>query len=269
MWPNTERRPVEKPYVDAIPDADRISFTNQRDGLVTTTVLAWTVQVNDVAMFIAHLEAYTELSPTLSLLKLHHRFGQGSLNLPRLPMELLIEIEGYIIAEVRAAKLEDCRREYDCFMHTCNGAEHLDSEEFDEVIVPVLKEHAETCEACSHDEPERCTTLSECKAEINEWVWDCGFTDNNWRHDPYEQRWMQRTKSLVGARRATPGSMEQVRLTFSAYSVCWNRLTNTVATISIRPRSVRQPCVDGLRHHLSHQSIRLRRSAVCGASESR
>lgn len=76
------------------------------------------------------MEAYNEVLPTINTLRLCNRFGRGDhAIISKLPIELLSEIELYIIEDTRA----ECRKEwsalYSCWRNKCLPTDHFTKNE--------------------------------------------------------------------------------------------------------------------------------------------
>jgi hypothetical protein len=69
----------------------------------------------------AHLEAYMKTRPAINALRLCHRFGTGPhCYINKLPVELIGEIEKYVVAPARVEALETWSSEYKCFELRCD-----------------------------------------------------------------------------------------------------------------------------------------------------
>ncbi|KAK5136084.1 hypothetical protein LTR08_004134 [Meristemomyces frigidus] len=91
--------------------------------------LAWALPV-DVVEFGAHLEAYVNLQPTLSMLRLCNRLGQGpDAAITRLPIELVDQIEASLLHDECQKTRPVWHTTYECYSLECEPIDHLDSYE--------------------------------------------------------------------------------------------------------------------------------------------
>lgn len=78
----------------------------------------------------ARLAAYVLLLPTITALRLCNRFGKGpQATVAKLPVELLNEIEKYLIEDKRAQLYEEWFSQFKCYETQCSPADHFDKEQ--------------------------------------------------------------------------------------------------------------------------------------------
>ncbi|KAI6793218.1 hypothetical protein KC332_g12521 [Hortaea werneckii] len=98
------------------------------------TTVAWAVPVK-VEVLGAHLEAYINLQPTINTLRMCHRFGKGNdVAITRLPVELLSEVEEYLVARERRKTRKAWNADFRCFQLKCQRKDHFTQSELDEVV---------------------------------------------------------------------------------------------------------------------------------------
>lgn len=161
--------------------------------------LAWSVDV-PVETLGAHLQAYVELQPTINTLRLCNRFGQGpQAAITRLPVELVAEIEGYLMDNERAKQLDNWSKDFKCFQGLCKPIDHLsDSEQ-----VGIWRDLFDECDycggrGCSGSGPE--TELNERQRKalenfLEDMMQDEGPEDSSWfmEHENRMTRWQGKT----------------------------------------------------------------------------
>ena len=77
----------------------------------------------------AHLQAYADLQPVLTTLRLCNRFGKGDhAVVSQLPVELINTIEGYLIDNARFRLRQDWSESFMCWKNSCSPSDHLTSE---------------------------------------------------------------------------------------------------------------------------------------------
>ncbi|KAF1963081.1 hypothetical protein CC80DRAFT_487488 [Byssothecium circinans] len=83
--------------------------------------LAWTVPVN-VVRLAANLQAYSNLLPAVTSLRLIHRFGDGALS--KLPQEVLEMVIDEAQRSERVMTLPQVKKQYACFRGICENKQH-------------------------------------------------------------------------------------------------------------------------------------------------
>lgn len=92
---------------------------------------AWAVPVK-VEQLGAHLEAYVNLQPTLTTLRLCNRFGYGEkVFITRLPVELVKNIEDCLMSEEREKTRKEWAADLRCFEHRCEPKDHLSPDDWE------------------------------------------------------------------------------------------------------------------------------------------
>lgn len=94
---------------------------DQNTTIRTTTAVTWAIQVHIVKLG-AHLETYSELQPVFTALRLCHRFGEGeNAFVHRLSVELILKVEEWLTADLRASKIPDWETDFECYEGRCRG----------------------------------------------------------------------------------------------------------------------------------------------------
>ena len=93
--------------------------------------LAWVVPVEATALA-ASLEAYANMDPAITTLRLAHRFGRGSLS--KIPVEILEMIVDQAQQSERLQTSPFWRKTFACFRGICTDAQHYDKNEWHGVI---------------------------------------------------------------------------------------------------------------------------------------
>ncbi|KAI7461679.1 hypothetical protein KC357_g8677 [Hortaea werneckii] len=97
------------------------------------TTVAWAVPVK-VEVLGAHLEAYINLQPTINTLRMCHRFGKGdNVAITRLPVELLSEVEEYLVARERRKTRKAWNADFRCFQLKCQKRDHFSESELNDM----------------------------------------------------------------------------------------------------------------------------------------
>lgn len=88
-------------------------------------IFTWAVPVK-VERLGAHLEAYANLQPTLTMLRLCNQFGRGDeAAITRLPVELVKNVEDHLMSEERKKTRKEWTADLRCFENTCEPRDHL------------------------------------------------------------------------------------------------------------------------------------------------
>ncbi|KAI6794798.1 hypothetical protein KC363_g8421 [Hortaea werneckii] len=97
------------------------------------TTVAWAVPVK-VEVLGAHLEAYINLQPIINTLRMCHRFGKGdNVAVTRLPVELLSEVEEYLVARERRKTRKAWNADFRCFQLKCQKRDHFSEPELNDM----------------------------------------------------------------------------------------------------------------------------------------
>ncbi|KAF7195747.1 hypothetical protein HII31_02882, partial [Pseudocercospora fuligena] len=94
--------------------------------MATTTIdFAWAMPV-DIVQLGAHLEAYDTVQPMINTLRLCNRFGRGDkAAITKLPVELVLRVEEYLMIEERVKLLNAWATDLRCWKGQCRPIEHM------------------------------------------------------------------------------------------------------------------------------------------------
>lgn len=96
-----------------------------------TNSLRWAIPV-PVEVLGAHFNAYVELLPIITTLRLCHRYGpKANSGITRLSAELVAYIEAYLISDARSRHRAAWETDFNCFQMLCTPSEHVDDAELD------------------------------------------------------------------------------------------------------------------------------------------
>lgn len=93
---------------------------------------AWALQVT-VDILGAHLEAYVNMQPTLQMIRLCNRFGQGDCGISRLPIELVEQVEQYLLEQEREKQRFAWAQDMACSEKSCEILDHFSPDEVHEI----------------------------------------------------------------------------------------------------------------------------------------
>ncbi|GIZ45186.1 hypothetical protein CKM354_000836600 [Cercospora kikuchii] len=152
--------------------------------------MTWAVPVK-IEQLGPHLEAYTSLQPALNTLRLCNRFGAGpKAAITKLPIELIQNIERYMVQEKQEKLAPAWTREFRCWQNRCVPFDHVDDEE----ILDIYNNGAECDSDCS--DCVCCGTASSVSRKVREWVAEY-FAMADWdywreEHDLRSEAWLDR-----------------------------------------------------------------------------
>ena len=143
----------------------------------------------------AHLQAYVNLLPVISTLRLCNRFGKGAkAAVSRLPAELVVCIEELLIKDERKELREDWATELKCWETRCLPTDHLSNEEARRLYIEYFWEVAEPnidrCMPKAKLNKKQRSELDEAFLEDDQWDWNEG-KGSTWRidHDHKAHMW--------------------------------------------------------------------------------
>lgn len=103
-----------------------------------SATLTWATAVDPVSLG-AHFEAYVRLQPVFHMLRLCNRFGKGKkAAVARLPVELRLVVEDYLMEEEREKQRSEWNRCYRCWEGRCDLTDHYATQH----LVNVFENHS-------------------------------------------------------------------------------------------------------------------------------
>ncbi|KAK5113325.1 hypothetical protein LTR85_010942 [Meristemomyces frigidus] len=154
--------------------------------------LAWVTRVK-VEVLGGHLQAYINLQPTLTTLRLCNRFGKGDMAfIARLPVELVTQVEDILMRQERTETWKAWTEDYRCFQALCTPTDHSETEELEEIYREIFVDEFVDSD---HEtvRPKRKLTLSDIK-KLDETLHDFDNGYEGWRasHSDRKVRWYEK-----------------------------------------------------------------------------
>lgn len=159
------------------------------------TTVAWAVPVK-VEVLGAHLEAYIILQPTINTLRMCHRFGKGDdVAITKLPVELLSEVEEYLVARERRKTRKAWNADFRCFRLRCQKRDHFSQCELDK-LGRRLEARLLLDRDPNYSDPE---IESEVEEEVEEMLWEHIEDNFDQRHRERCQGWCDRLGTPISS----------------------------------------------------------------------